>query len=487
MTPESRHVEWKRSWRDEHLKWICGFANAQGGVLEIGKNDSGEVVGVEGVLRLLEEIPGKVQSLLGIVVDVNLKSESGREYLEIAVEPHPNPISYKGELHYRSESTKQVLRGAALSRFLLARYGRTWDDVPLPGVGLSDLDGRAVEAYCRRAVGSGRLPAEVVSKPVESLVENLHLRDGGHLKRAAALLFHSSPERIVPDAYVKIGYFRGSELLFQDEIKGNLFMQVDHAMGLLYSKYTRGLVSYDGIYRVETFPVPREAMREVVTNAVIHRDYASATTIQIRVRDDRIAIWNAANLNPEWTATLLSEEMSSRPHNPRVAYTFFRAGMIEASGRGIQRVVDICREAGNPAPTWRLDPGGDGLWVLFPFSDTYRAKDAAVRGRAERSTAAGTTQKSSTTTRKSTETTRKPARDRIIDCLGTEPELTRAALADRIGLSPDGIKYHLQKLKADGLIRRVGSDRAGYWEVLGQERPVGRRRWIDRLLRHGLH
>ena len=301
MTPESQIVEWKRSWRDEHLKWICGFANAQGGVLEIGKDDSGEVVGVDGVLRLLEEIPGKVQSLLGIVVDVNLKSESGREYLEIAVEPHPNPISYKGEFHYRSGSTKQVLRGAALGRFLLAKHGKTWDDMPLPGVGLRDLDARVVDAFRRRAVESGRLPAEVIGESIERLVENLSLRDGKHLKRAAALLFHPSPGRLVPDAYVKIGYFRGSELLFQDEIDGDLFAQVDRAMDLLLTKYTRGLISYygDGVYRVETFPVPREAMREAVINAVIHRDYASPTTIQIRVHDDRIAIWNAAHLNPE--------------------------------------------------------------------------------------------------------------------------------------------------------------------------------------------
>ncbi|MDE0102654.1 MAG: ATP-binding protein [Gemmatimonadota bacterium] len=103
MTPESQNIEWKRSWRDEHLKWICGFANAQGGVLEIGKDDRGEVVGVREVLRLLEEIPNKVQSLLGIVVDVNLKSDSGREYLEIVVEPHTNPISYKGQFHYRRQ------------------------------------------------------------------------------------------------------------------------------------------------------------------------------------------------------------------------------------------------------------------------------------------------------------------------------------------------------------------------------------------------
>lgn len=49
MTPETQNVEWKRSWRDEHLAWICGFANAQGGVLEIGKNDDGDVVGVRKV------------------------------------------------------------------------------------------------------------------------------------------------------------------------------------------------------------------------------------------------------------------------------------------------------------------------------------------------------------------------------------------------------------------------------------------------------
>ncbi len=492
MTPETQNVEWKRSWRDEYLKWICGFANAQGGVLEIGKDDSGEVVGVEGVLRLLEEIPGKVQSLLGIVVDVNLRSESGREYLEIAVEPHPNPISYKGEFHFRSGSTKQVLRGAALSRFLLARYGKTWDDMPLPGVGLKDLDDRVVDAFRRRAVGSGRLPAEVLGEPIERLVENLSLRDGEHLKRAAALLFHPSPGRLVPDAYVKIGYFRGSELLFQDEVEGDLFTQVDRTMDLLYTKYARGLVSYDGVYRVETFPVPREAMREAVINAVIHRDYASPTTIQIRVRDDRIAIWNAAHLTPEWAAELLADEMSSRPHNPRIAYAFFRAGMIEAWGRGIRRIVDICHEAGNPTPTWRLDGGGDGLWVRFPFSEAYQTADAAARGNAT-TTQEGrdTTQQPGETTQEIGETTQeigkttqeigkatresgveadsRSTRDRIVALLRIDPTLTRAALATHVGLTSEGVKYHLDKLREAGRIRHVGPTKKGRWEILESE------------------
>ncbi len=76
MTPEIRNVEWKRSWRDNCFAWICGFANARGGVLEIGKDDDGDIVGVRNVLSLLEDIPSKVRSLLGIVVEVNLKSES---------------------------------------------------------------------------------------------------------------------------------------------------------------------------------------------------------------------------------------------------------------------------------------------------------------------------------------------------------------------------------------------------------------------------
>ena len=95
MTPESPNVERKSSWRDEHLECICEFAHGQGGVLEIGRNDCGEVVGVDDVLRLLEEIPNRVQSLLGIVVNIDLRSDCGREYLRIVVPSHPAPISYR--------------------------------------------------------------------------------------------------------------------------------------------------------------------------------------------------------------------------------------------------------------------------------------------------------------------------------------------------------------------------------------------------------
>ena len=84
---ESQIIEWKPSWRDEYLKWICGFANAEGGTLVIGRDDSGKAIGVKDADRLLEEIPNKVRDILGIMVDVNLRREGGQELVEIRVDP----------------------------------------------------------------------------------------------------------------------------------------------------------------------------------------------------------------------------------------------------------------------------------------------------------------------------------------------------------------------------------------------------------------
>ena len=68
---ESQNIEYKELWKDEYLKWICGFANAHGGRIYIGINDNGEVVGVKDCKKLMEDIPNKFQSALGIVADIN--------------------------------------------------------------------------------------------------------------------------------------------------------------------------------------------------------------------------------------------------------------------------------------------------------------------------------------------------------------------------------------------------------------------------------
>jgi ATP-dependent DNA helicase RecG len=105
------------------LKWLCGFANAGGGTLYIGVDDAGKIVRVQNIKKLLEDVPNKIQSGLGIVANVNKLTEDGKDYLEIKVKSSTFPIIYHGEFHYRSGATKQQLTGIALSEFIMQKTG----------------------------------------------------------------------------------------------------------------------------------------------------------------------------------------------------------------------------------------------------------------------------------------------------------------------------------------------------------------------------
>ena len=380
--PESQNIEYKSIWKDEYLKWICGFANANGGTLYIGKDDSGNAVGVKNAKKLLEDLPNKITTILGIVADVNLHTTAQGDFLEIVVSQQPNPVNYKGEYHYRSGSTKQELKGAALDKFLLQKYGKKWDGVAIPNVSISELKPETFEFFKEKGIESKRLSENSRKDTPEQLPNNLKLTDNNCLKRAALLLFHPDPEKFVTGAYIKIGFFRSeSDLQFQDDIHGNLFEQIEKTMELLLTKYTRAIISYRGLSRIETYEYPEEALREALLNAVAHKEYAGCTPIQIRVYPDRIKIWNEGLLPDNWTVKNLLEEHSSRPYNPDIANAFFRSGYVEAWGRGIDKIEEQCVAAGLPAPTFTND--GSDFWIIFR-KDIYNKEDLSKSGLNER-------------------------------------------------------------------------------------------------------
>lgn len=226
--PETQNIEYKQSWRDEYLKWICGFANSSGGSIFIGKDDNGNVVGVADAKKLLQDIPNKVRDTLGILVDVNLHTTLQGDFIEILVEDYPYPVNYKGQYHYRTGSTKQELKGVALDKFLLQRKGKRWDGVPVPKVSGKDLKQETFDFFRKRAFKSQRIEEDILTDTNEHLLENLQLKENDFLKRAAILLFHSNPENFITGAYIKIGFFEtDDDLKFQDEIHGNLFEQIE--------------------------------------------------------------------------------------------------------------------------------------------------------------------------------------------------------------------------------------------------------------------
>jgi ATP-dependent DNA helicase RecG len=362
---EHQQQEYKRIWKDEWLKTVCAFANAQGGKLVIGCDDSGIPVGLDKPEKLLEDIPNKARDVLGVMVDVNLRPDGNS--LEVAVEPYPNPISYKGEYFYRSGSTTQSLKGASLERFLLRKRGVHWDGVPVPGFSVDDLSGAALRQFRERAAESTRIPASDLALKNRPLLDKLKLIKDGYLKNAALLLFHADPETAVTGAFIKIGFFRTeTDLRFQDEVHGDLFTQVNKTMDFLLTKYTEASISYRGVQRVERYPVPEEALREALHNAVVHREYTVPVPIQIRVYADKIRIWNPGHLPDDWTVENLLGPHASHPVNPDIANAFFRAGLIEAWGRGMEKIFEACSAAEVPAPRIRVELGG--LWLEFNFS-----------------------------------------------------------------------------------------------------------------------
>ena len=106
---ESQNTEFKREWKDEYLKWICGFANAIGGTIFIGVEDDGTPCGIANVKKLLEDIPNKVRNILGIIVDVNLRDKDGIEYRGSIVLPRSRTVSCKGRLFFGTGSTMKDL------------------------------------------------------------------------------------------------------------------------------------------------------------------------------------------------------------------------------------------------------------------------------------------------------------------------------------------------------------------------------------------
>lgn len=236
---ESQNIEYKESWRDEYLKWICGFANAQGGSIYIGIDDNQQVVGVADTKRLMEDIPNKIVNYLDIVADVNLLHKEDKDYIEIAVQPCNLPIAYHGIYHYRSGSTKQELKGAALQQFLLRKMGHSWDDIENERATLDDIDRQAIDFFLRKAVDAGRMPVDSLNETTEKVLSNLNLIGGeGKLRNAALLLFGKNPAKFFTSVQFRIGRFGRDEadLMFQDVVDGNIIQMTDRVIEVLKSK-----------------------------------------------------------------------------------------------------------------------------------------------------------------------------------------------------------------------------------------------------------
>lgn len=453
---ESQNIEYKESWRDEYLKWVCGFANAQGGKIYIGCDDNGNVVGINNSKKLLEDIPNKVRDAMGIIVGVNLLTDGSKEYIEIDVPSYPVGISCKGVYHYRSGSTKQVLTGPALEAFLLRKHGATWDNSPMPAFTMDDVDDNVVAAFKKLAAKKGRIDSSLLDEPKEVLLDRLHLVNGNYLTNAAMLLFSKDPERYQLGAFLKVGYFENdADLLYQDEIHGSLLEQVDKAIELIYLKYMRAKISYEGIQRIERYFVPEAALREALLNAVCHKQYQSGVPIQISVYEDRLYVANVGSLPEDWTLEKLMNKHTSKPYNPNIAYVFYLAGFIESWGRGVEKICNALKADNLPMPEYTVNPSDIMIKFTGPEDRIIRVTDKVTNG------------VTGEVTDKVTDRERQ-----VLQFLVEDPGYTMPQLAEKMTVSRKTVAGYLKSLKEKGLIERVGTTRSGHWEIIIKHQAI---------------
>ena len=400
------------------------------------------------------------------MVDVNLHELDGQEYIEVVVEPSNIPINYKGKYYYRSGSTMQELRDPALQQFVLKKMGRSWDDITNDNATIDDLDRTAIDYFLRKGYENGRISDEERSEPIEVLLQNLDLiTDDGKLKNAALLLFAKRPQRYFTSVRFHIGRFSGSEanLITQDVIEGNIIQMADRVVEMLKSKYLTMPITFKGMNRIEKLEIPEDALREILYNAIIHKDY-TGVHIQMRVWDDYCEIWNEGELPVGFTPETLLQQHASRPRNRNIANAFFKAGFIDAWGRGYKKIREGFEGAGLPMP--KIESAYGGVRVTFQRNNVNIGQ-SNVLGNRETISATQLSERQVKIVYRLIETGQWNALENVLENVLE----TSATLAALFNVDPRTIRRDLNILQSKGVIRRDGPDRGGRRVILKKMEP----------------
>jgi ATP-dependent DNA helicase RecG len=438
MFQESQIQEFKLIWKDEYLKHICAFANTDGGYLFLGIDDNANVIGISDAKRLMEIIPNKTIQQLGVVVDLELKTENSKEYIIIKVRQSPMPLSYNGKYYRRSGSTIQELQNTELQFFILKKLGKSWDELPKDQASLEDIDEKTVQLFIKKAIKSNRLPIEAEWDSKHAVLTNLNLIDeNGRLKNAALLLFGKNPNKYFSSVSFRIGKFGNShhDLLFHDVIEGNLFEMPDKVLAILKSKYLVMNIRYEGLQRIEELEYPEDALREAILNAIIHKDY-TGVHIQMSIYSNKIILWNPGKLPLDLNINQLKDKHPSIPRNKYIANIFFKSGNIEAWGRGINKIVNGFASANLPEPIF--EELGNGLQVTMFSRYVENVPENVPENRAVK----------------------------ILNMISSNKDITMQEISTQLDVTIKTIKRDIAKLKEMGKLKRIGPDKGGYWVVL---------------------
>ncbi|MCK5681454.1 HTH domain-containing protein [bacterium] len=211
---------------------------------------------------------------------------------------------------------------------------------------------------------------------------------------------------------------------------------------------------FEGIHRIEELEYPASALREMLLNALVHRNYLGSMT-QLKVFNDKLSLWNAGALPVELTIEKLFQTHESFPRNPLIADVCYKAGYIDSWGRGVEKITDACREAQLPAPNIFERSGG----IVVELT-----KEMPLQKQTGQISETSGKDYGMISERIRKEFGSEPVKAFEIIC--QYPEFTAKQIAEKLEKTPRTIENYIAKLKKTGFIVRRGPKLGGHWEVI---------------------
>ena len=299
---EGPTLEFKRTTGElkEAMQTICAFLNGSGGTLLFGVRSDGTTEGQEvtdHTLRDIAQATERFEPPVQLSIQ-RIKIRAGREVVAVVVEGGRGvrPVTYEGRAYERVGSTTRRMPQAKYEKALLDRaHGtRRWENEPAEGLSLRGVDRAEVFRILEAARATGRLIGPVATR-LEDVLDRLKVRRDGRILQAAVVLFGKEFLPDYPQCELRMARFRGTdnaEFIDQRQVRAPAFRLLEEAETFCQRHFPLpGKIIPGRLQRVDTPLIPPDAMREILVNALIHRDYAIAGgAVSLAIYDDRVEV-----------------------------------------------------------------------------------------------------------------------------------------------------------------------------------------------------
>ena len=367
---ESKGLEFFRSADDVAavIPHVVALLNSGGGTVVIGVNDHGEAVGVPDARKTAGKIELEIRAAISpkALFSVAADKYKGVDVLLIEVPGgRDTPFVTGGKVYLRRGARTVVADGEDLQRIFQQRTPETerWERRGSPELGIEDLHHEQIQTTVHTAVAEGRFQFRDSQSP-EAVLSDLGMVSRGMFTNAADVCFGSKPAIRNPQVRLRAYAFqsdkRGDEYLDQADLNGPLANVLASAVAFIQrNSSTAAMFLPESIERKNIVSYPPFAVREGLVNALAHRDYSAFSSgATLLVYPDRLEIWNSGKLPAGWNADKLRHNHPSLPSNPDIAQFLYIRNLMERIGRGTMKMIEACREAGIPSPTWKADQDG---------------------------------------------------------------------------------------------------------------------------------